>query len=643
MIGSLARTMRRVALGGAVVIGMAGGTLGLAAQPHSAHAAVVYPFNVAPTAGVSAGAGTDGLATAPTDTGLNVTASTGSVTFSADTSAITLALPPNSAPSIQANGQTGVGVYSDTAFGAAPNTAAYSGAGAHFGQLLYRIGTAGTVQPVPFPLDSLGPVTIALPTGHDTGDVFLFVNDTQYGDNRGPGGSTTLGFNASVVLAPTISKAFGSATTFSGQPTTLTFTISNPNLASQGGSATIDGISFTDNLLGNLLAANVQSITVNGTPTTTCPSITPTVTGSGTTTAVSVSGLTLAAATSCTVTANVTYVLTSSATVQSLTNTISNGAYTTVGGVTVTGGTIATASNTPPLAILPAFDHLAIVSGNNQVTPANSQYVCPLVVQAQDANNNPVTTPINVTFTVTPAPSNGAGANFFPASSTTTVLTTGASSFTVPTGCPNGGTSYTGVAVVYPYANGIPSLPSTTPPPALQQYTIVATALGSTNSVTFSEANGQVVADFCSLRVGFFSSTGTTQFSLATGRLAGGRRTLINYLTVRGSGGSLIASPITSSVVCQLAYTFTPTPTPSVQVRLPEQVDFNATVNSSSVPGIATSSTIHVTIKQDLGASPPVESVTVTNLAGTTTYYSFDPSNSSIAPRSFMISAGLLI
>jgi len=633
MIGSFARTMRRVALSGAVAIGMAGGTLGLAAQPQSAHAAVVYPYNVAPTAGVSAGAGTDNLATAPTDTGLNVTAGTGSVIFSADTNAITLAHTEGTPP-IQANGQTGVGIYSDTTFGAPSSTAAYSGTGAHYGQLLYRIGLTGTVQPVLFPLNSLGPVTVTLPAGHDTGDVFLFVNDTQYGDNSGPGGSTTIGFAVNVTLPPTFTKAFSTTpatsptTVISGQPATLTFTITNPNL--NGSAGDLGGISFTD----TLPTAGAGTIGVGG-ATIGAGCTTGTITTTGTSTILlTVTNVTVAAGATCTITVPVTYTLASNATNTTLTNTTSTGTYSLAGGQTVAGTFPAASAQLIVVAL-----HLAIVSGNNQVTPANFSYTCPLVVQAQDSNNNPITTPINVTFTITPAPTNGAGARFFPGVLITTVPTTGATSFTVPAGCPNGGTSYTGVAVVYPSANGIPSLPSATPPPTLQQYTIVATAPGSTNTVTFNEANGQVVANSCSLRIGFFSSTGTTQFSAATGKLLGGRRTLINYLTVRGSGGSLIASPITSSVVCQLAYTFTPVGTPLVQVRLPEQVDFNATVNSSSVPGIATLSTIHVTIKKDLGASPPVESVTVTDLPGTTTFYSFDPSNSSIAPRSFVISA----
>ena len=74
-------------------------------------------------------------------------------------------------------------------------------------------------------------------------------------------------------------------------------------------------------------------------------------------------------------------------------------------------------------------------------------------------------------------------------------------------------------------------------------------------------------------------------------------------------------------------------------MRLPLEVDFDATVVASGVLGIARLSTIHVTIKLDLGASPPVESVTISSIDRATTYYSFDPSNSSVAPRSFVVRA----
>ena len=169
--------------------------------------------------------------------------------------------------------------------------------------------------------------------------------------------------------------------------------------------------------------------------------------------------------------------------------------------------------------------------------------------------------------------------------------------------------------------------------------------------MTFSEANGQQVARSCSVFISFFSSAGTTQFSLRTGNLdntlPGGQRTVVNYLSLKGPGVSLQALPITNSVICQLPYTFTPEE--SATVRLPQQVDFNATVSGSNVPGLGLVSgapvpVVHVTILRDLGAPTPVESVTITsfntaspNTAGSTTYFSFGTGTSSIAPRTFAI------
>ena len=295
-------------------------------------------------------------------------------------------------------------------------------------------------------------------------------------------------------------------------------------------------------------------------------------------------------------------------------------------------------------------DHLAILCGNAQVTPATDQYALPLVVQAQDASNNAITTPVNLTFTIVPAGSNGAGASATPVNTVppfgspmlTKSVATGLS--ILPAGCTLSGTQQ-GVAVVPTYANQFPSLPSTTTPP-LEQYKIVVMAPTgfAVNPVTFSEANGQQVATICSMRIGLFASLGSangtnsTQFALATGRLLGGHHTLFNYLSLKGSGGHLLAAPVTSSVICLLPYT----PQAFPAVRLPLQVDFDATVSTSGILAIASPSTLHVRIKQDLGTNPPVESVTISNAAQTTTYDTFDPSNSSVAPRTFVISAEAL-
>ena len=483
MMDSLARTMRRIALSGAVVIGMAGGTLGLVAQGSVAHAdGTVTNFSVPSTAGPAAGFGTGTpQSTLPADTGLIVgSAGITFVTFSADTSPINLrSITDTSNVPVLANGDASPAnttyAYGPTADG---NAALPS---APFGALLYRIGTGGTIQRAPFVAPSLGPTTIALPAGHDTGNILLFVNDSIYGDNTGSYNATV---TVQTVAAPTITKAFSTTpatnplTVNSGQPTTLTFTIANP------GATALTGIGFTDVLAGGLAASNFSSIAA--TPVSNTCGGTVGVTNSGTGSAsLSLSGGVIAANATCVVTESVIYTLASSATTQQLTNTTSLGTFSATVNTIVGTGTIAPASNSTALIISQAFDHLALVSGNNQVTPATAQYACPLVVQAQDVNNNPVITPINVTFTINPAVTNGAGASFTAvgttppfsgATTTTTVATNGASFYTVPAGCQNAGTKYQGVAVVTPYANQSPSLPSATPPPALQQYTIVATA-----------------------------------------------------------------------------------------------------------------------------------------------------------------------
>lgn len=232
--------------------------------------------------------------------------------------------------------------------------------------------------------------------------------------------------------------------------------------------------------------------------------------------------------------------------------------------------------------------------------------------------------------------------------------------YPVPDGAPNCGFSVTGDPLLTFVSNPVTlsSSPGLVIPywklgagrPAIDAGTDGTTALatdqigdprpaGPACDIGADELPLQQTATSCSLRIGFFANAGTTQFSLATGnldnRIPGGRRTLMNYLAVRGSGGTLIASPITSSVACLLAATLPGSP----PVRLPRQADFDAIVVASGVPGIARLSTIHVTIKQDLGANPPVESVTISSVDRAATYYSFDPGNSSIAPRSFVIHA----
>ena len=280
---------------------------------------------------------------------------------------------------------------------------------------------------------------------------------------------------------------------------------------------------------------------------------------------------------------------------------------------------------------------LVILCGNLQSANANTAFGQPLIVQAVDVNGI-VRNGVLITYTVGAGANGASGTLASPPGSATLTGTTG--QLTLPADCPNGTTTVQGAVSFSLTANGTPSIPGSTYPVNVTAADAGGTPLtGVTTS--FGETNLQLVADSCSLRIGFFSSLGSTngststQFSVATGRLLGGRRTLINYLALRGSAGQLVAVPVTSSVRCLLPYVFAGPPT----TRLPLTVDFDATVASSGVPGIATASTIHVTIKQDLGASPPVQTVTITNLAGTTTYYAFSPSNYSVAPKSFQINA----
>ena len=283
---------------------------------------------------------------------------------------------------------------------------------------------------------------------------------------------------------------------------------------------------------------------------------------------------------------------------------------------------------------------LVILCGNAQSANANTAFVQPLIVQAVDVNGT-VRNGVLITYTVGAGANGASGTLASPPGSATLTGTTG--QLTLPANCPNGTTTVQGAVSFSLTANGTPSVPGSPYPVNVTAADAGGTPLtGVTTS--FGETNLQLVAESCSLRIGFFSSLGSTngststQFSVATGKLPGGRRTLINYLALRGSAGRLVASPITSSVKCLLPYLY-PSPPATPTTRLPLTVDFDATVVSSGIPGIATASTIHVTIKQDLGASPPVQTVTITNRAGTTTYYAFSPSNYSVAPQSFVVRA----
>jgi uncharacterized repeat protein (TIGR01451 family) len=99
--------------------------------------------------------------------------------------------------------------------------------------------------------------------------------------------------SVTVVLPPTVAKAFGAAQVALGGTTTLSFTVNNP-----AGNLALTGVGFTDHLPAGLVVATPNGLTGScggGTITATA--------GSGT---VSLSGATLAAGASCTFTVNVT-------------------------------------------------------------------------------------------------------------------------------------------------------------------------------------------------------------------------------------------------------------------------------------------------------------------------------------------------
>jgi len=89
-------------------------------------------------------------------------------------------------PYIYPNGSTSTSIYTNP-FGPPASDAAYNGVpAAHYGQLLFSIGTptSSTIQAVPFSdnLSATPTATFAATTG---GTLYLFVNDNQYGDNSG--------------------------------------------------------------------------------------------------------------------------------------------------------------------------------------------------------------------------------------------------------------------------------------------------------------------------------------------------------------------------------------------------------------------------------------------------------------------------
>src|SRR5882672_812083 len=110
--------------------------------------------------------------------------------------------------------------------------------------------------------------------------------------HNGVGSDATQIFTLTVASPPTIAKAFGAATIPPNGVTSLTFSITNPNIG-----VTLTGISFIDNLPAGLAVATPNNLSNN------CGGVAAGVAGSS---SVSLSSVSLAHSTSCTVSVNVT-------------------------------------------------------------------------------------------------------------------------------------------------------------------------------------------------------------------------------------------------------------------------------------------------------------------------------------------------
>ena len=183
------------------------------------------------------------------------------------------------------------------------------------------------------------------------------VSSTEGGTNSGSSGFGTA--SLVTILPPVLSKQFAPNPVFTGAPSTLSFTINNPNPSSA-----LSSLAFTDTFP---LAPGAMVVATPSGQTTTCGGIWTTTAGSG---SVNLTGGTLAGGSSCTVTVNVT------APTPGTYNNVSGNVSHLVGGVTVNGNSASASvvvENPAPLISLlkqvgttatgPWFSTLAVAVG----------------------------------------------------------------------------------------------------------------------------------------------------------------------------------------------------------------------------------------------------------------------------------------
>jgi uncharacterized repeat protein (TIGR01451 family) len=120
------------------------------------------------------------------------------------------------------------------------------------------------------------------------------ITSTQSGANTNGGANVGYGqADLTVIAPPVISKTFGNTNLITGNTTSLTFTITNPN-----SHVSLTGVAFTDTLPSGLVVATPNGLSGG------CGS--GTITATAGTGSISLSGATLTAGSSCTFTVNVT-------------------------------------------------------------------------------------------------------------------------------------------------------------------------------------------------------------------------------------------------------------------------------------------------------------------------------------------------